>query len=128
MSLDPEYAIRKDIQNHAVVRGIDGRQRREFRRLIVLGGLLVALLLLSAWQHFEMVRHGYAIERLRLERAAEDVINRQLRLSLETLRSPQQVERRARQLGLEPPSPDATLVIERAPAPGPPGAVVAHAR
>ena len=35
--------------------------------MLVLAGLIVAMLLFSAWQHFEIVRDGYSIEELRDE-------------------------------------------------------------
>ena len=53
------------------------------------------MLLFSAWQHFELLRHGYRLEQMQRERAAEDEINRHLRLEIETLRSPQRIERLA---------------------------------
>ena len=34
------------------------------------GALLVAILLYSAWQHFELIRYGYRIEQMQKERAA----------------------------------------------------------
>lgn len=129
MSIDIEYAIKKDIRNNPVIREQDTQQKREFRRTACLAFLSVALLLFSAWQHFETLRHGMRIERLRMDRSYEETINRQLRLNLETLRAPQQIERRARQeLGLEPPSASDTLIVRRVRASSPSRAVVAQAR
>lgn len=129
MSIDIEYAIKKDIRNNPVIRELDTAQKREFRRGAWMAGLVVALLLFSAWQHFETRRHGMRIERLRMDQTYEETVNRQLRLNLETLRAPQQVERRARQeLGLELPSAKDTLVIERVRMSSPSRAVVAQAR
>ena len=54
-----------------------------------------SVLLFSAWQHFELLRHGYRLEQMQQERAAEDEINRHLRLEIETLRSPARIERLA---------------------------------
>jgi hypothetical protein len=114
MNVDVEFAVRKDIRNNPVVREIDAQQKREFRRIVWLACLGVALLLFSAWQHFEIVSHGYAIERLQQEIAREDVVNRRLRLNLETLRAPQEIESRARrELGLAAPTDKDTIVIVR---------------
>ena len=128
MSIDVEYALKKDIRNNPVVRELDTRQERELGRTIVLAGLTVAMVLFTAWQHYEMVRYGYDIERARLERASEDVINRQLRLNVETLRAPQTIEQRARrELGLVAPTGAETVIIERAFTASPSGSVVARA-
>lgn len=129
MSIDIEYAIKKDIRNNPVIRELDTRQKREFRRIVWLACLVVAMVLFSAWQHFETLNHGMRIERLRTELAAEERVNRKLRLNVETLRSPDQIERRARQeLGLVPPSLHDTLVIERAKSSTPAKGLIAQAR
>jgi hypothetical protein len=126
MSIDLEYAIKKDIRNNPVIRELDTRERREIRRTIWLAILSVGLLLFAAWQNQKMVQHGMDVERWRSELAYEESANRQLRLHLETLRTPQEIERRARALGMVPaPSAD-TLVIERAPAAARRGAVIAQ--
>ena len=129
MSIDVEFAIKKDIRNNPVVRALDTEQRREFKSIVWLACLSVALLLFSAWQHFEIVRHGMAIETLHAEIAREETINRRLRLNLETLRAPQQIELRARrEIGLIPPTDKDTIVIERTRTSAPSGSMVALAR
>jgi hypothetical protein len=130
MNIDLEYAIKSDIRNNPVVRETDARERREFRRIVLLAGLSVCLALFSAWQHFETLRYGYSIEQLRQQREFEDTINRQLRLNLEAMRTPQRLEQRARrELGLVEPTPADTLIVERTilSVPSSPG-VVARAR
>jgi len=113
MSIDVEYAIKKDIRNNPVVRGVDARERREIRRMVWLASVSLAMVLFSAWQHSRMVLEGYSLERLRSARSYEATVNRQLRLNVETLKAPQDVERRARALGLEPPTSKNTIVLER---------------
>jgi len=79
-----------------------------------IGLFLVVVLLFSAWQHFELLRHGYQIERMQQERAAEEDINRHLRLEIDTLRSPQRIEKIAtEQLHLVAPARGQAIVIER---------------
>jgi cell division protein FtsL len=129
MSLDLEYAIKKDIRNNPVVREIDVQQKREFRHTLVLAGLIVAMLLFSAWQHFKVIHSGYLLEELRSRQAAEESLNRKLRLEIETLRRPQELEERAaRLLQMELPSEKNTLVIERVRTATPGKAIVAKAR
>jgi cell division protein FtsL len=117
MSIDVEYAIKKDVRNNPIVREVDRVQRREFMRALRIGALVIAMLLFAAWQHFEIVDTSRQMEELRQERSQEVEINRQLRLELETLRRPQEIERRAtHELHMRPAAPADTLVIERAPA------------
>lgn len=129
MSIDIEYAIKKDIRNNPIVREIDWQQKRDFIRTLCLTGFIVAMLLFWACQHFELVTSGYAISHLRQEEAAEAALNRQLRLELETQRSPQTIERRAMtELHMVAPGPTHTLILQRAIATTPGHAIVAAAR
>ena len=129
MSIDLEYAVRKDIRNNPVVREIDLQQKREFNRMIWLAAMIVGMLLFSAWQHFEIVNSGYKVERLRVEKAAEESFNRKLRLELEMLRRPQHVESFAvKQLRMVAPTSADTLVIERTTASVPGRAIIASNR
>src|SRR5438105_4868496 len=83
-----EYAIKKDVRNNAVVREIDEARQRELWRWVAVAGFLVAMLLFSAWQQFELLRHGYKVEHMQRERAAEEEMARHLRLEIETLKAP----------------------------------------
>jgi cell division protein FtsL len=109
-----EFAIRKDIRNNPIVREVDERRQRELWQSIGIGCVLVLVLLLSAWQHFELLRNGYRLEQMQRERATEAEINRHLRLEIETLRAPQRIEKLATErLGMVAPSADEATVIER---------------
>ena len=123
-----EYAIKKDVRNNPIVREVDRTRQREMWRSVAVGGALVCVLLFSAWQHFELLRHGYRLEEMQRERAAEDEINRHLRLEIETLRSPERIEKLAiERLHMVAPGPDDSSVIERViPSPPPPRSVVAR--
>ena len=115
MSIDIEYAIKKDVRNNPVVRAVDLVQKREFLRLVYLAALMVALVLFSAWQHSEMILRSYDMQKLEQARAVEESWNRQLRLEVETLRRPQRIERIALdRLHMVSPSSKETLIIERA--------------
>jgi cell division protein FtsL len=122
-----EYAIKKDVRNNPIVREVDRERHREMWRSTLIGVFLVLVLLFSAWQHFELLRHGYRLEEMQRERASEEAINRHLRLEIEKLRSPERIERMATRLRMVAPSADDAIVIERViPTPAPPRSVVAR--
>ena len=97
-------------------------------RSMGIGLFLVAVLLFSAWQHFELQQHGYRYEQMLQERAEQELINRHLRLEVETLKAPARVERVATgRLRMVAPTPEDSTVIERVmPAAAPPRSVVAR--
>ncbi len=123
-----EYAIKKDVRNNPIVREIDRNHRRDMWYSVGVGVVLVSMLLFSAWQHFELLRHGYKVEQMQKDRAKEAEINRHLRLEIETLRSPARIERLAvEQLQMVAPGPADAAVIERvSPSAPPPKSVVAR--
>jgi hypothetical protein len=96
--------------------------------MLGMAGFVVAMLLLSAWQHFGRLEAAMAVERLRVEQEREIAINRQLRLNLERLLAPDALAARADELGLRPASLKETLVIERVAQPDDAGSVLARAR
>ena len=111
---DFERAIKKDIRNNPIVREVDLARQRELWRSVGVGVFLVVVLLFSAWQHFELLRHGYQIEQMQRERAQQLEVNRHLRLEIETLRSPKRIERIAtEQLNLVEPTHEDAVVVER---------------
>ena len=117
-----EYAIRKDVRNNPIVREVDERRQQELVQSLGIGCVLVLVLLFSAWQHFELLRHGYRLEQMQRERATEEEINRHLRLEIETLLAPQRIEKLAiEQLGMVAPGMDEAIVLERVTPVEPPG-------
>jgi cell division protein FtsL len=122
-----EYEIRKDVRNNQIVREVDEQRQRELWTSLGIFSLLVSVLLFSAWQHFELLRHGYRIEQVQRDRADEDDVNRHLRLELETLRAPQRIEKLATQrLGMVAPGPADAVILERVtPTPPPARSLVA---
>ena len=123
-----EYAIKKDIRNNPIVREVDRDRHRDMWRTATLSVFLVGVLLFWAWQHFELLRHGYRVEQMQRERAAETEVNRHLRLEIDTLKSPVRIERLATErLRMVVPASDEAAVIERiVPAPAPPSSTVAR--
>lgn len=128
-AVDFEYGIKKDIRNNPIVREIDEARQRQLWRSVGIGMFLVVVLLFSAWQHFELLRHGYRIETMQQERAAEEEINRQLRLEIESLRAPRRIEKIATlQLHLVAPARDEAIVLERVTPAAPPEKSIVAAR
>jgi cell division protein FtsL len=109
-----EYAIKKDVRNNPIVREVDRSRHRELWKSVAVGAFLVTVLLFSAWQHFELLQHGYSLEALQRERAELEETARHLRLEIEALRSPQRIESLAlERLRLVVPSHTEALIIER---------------
>ena len=109
-----EYAIRKDVRNNPIVREVDEERNKELWQSVGIGIVLVLVLMFSAWQHFEFLRHGYRLEQMQRQRAAEEEINRHLRLEIETLRAPQRIEKLATdRLGMVAPGAGEAIVLER---------------
>jgi|SRR5687768_1545744 cell division protein FtsL len=128
-SMDFEYAIKKDVRNNPIVREVDDERQRQLWRSLAIGGFLVLVILFSAWQHFELLRHGYEIQRMQRERAAEEDVSRHLRLEIETLRSPGRIERIAiKELHLVAPLRDQAVVLERVTPSASPGKSIVAAR
>jgi cell division protein FtsL len=123
-----EYAIKKDVRNNPIVREVDQARHRELWKSVSVAGFLVLVLLFSAWQHFELLRHGYQIEELQREKATEEETSRQLRLEIETLKSPKRIEALASQLHLVTPSRDDAIILERVIQSDPPAKTVVAQR
>ena len=125
-----EYAIKKDVRNNPIVREVDEARQRELWTSIAIAGFLVVVLVVSAWQHFELLRHGYQVEEMQRQRATEDEAGRRLRLEIDSLRSPKRIERLAiEQLHLVTPSREEAIVIERVlPADPPPASSIVARR
>src|SRR5262245_8647339 len=127
--MDFEYAIKKDVRNNPIVREIDEARQRQLWQSVVIGVVLVGAGLFSAWQRFELIDHGYEMQRMQKERAAEEDVNRHLRLEIQTLRSPERIERIAiHDLHMVAPNRDESIVIERVTPSAPPDKSVVAAR
>jgi cell division protein FtsL len=123
-----EYAIKKDVRNNPIVREVDEARQRELWKSGGIAVFMVLVVLFSAWQHFELLRHGYQVDELQREKAQQEEIARQYRLEIVTLRSPRRIEALAiGKLHLVTPSNDDVVVIERVvPADPPEASVVAR--
>lgn len=112
--IDFEYAIKKDVRNNLIVREVDDERQRQVWQSLGIGAFLVVVILFSAWQHFELLQHGYKVQKMQQQRATLEDTNRHLRLEIETLRAPARIERIAmKELHLAPPARHQAIVIER---------------
>lgn len=124
-----EYAIRKDVRNNPIVREVDERRHRELWSSLGVGVVLVLVVMFSAWQHFELIRHGYQLDEVKRQIAAEEDVRQHLRLENETLRAPQRIEKLATErLGMVAPTSDDAVVLERVLPAEPPSRSVVAAR
>ena len=119
--LDDVVRIGKAVDNSKVVREVDPRASREIWWLILLAAVLVGGLVLYAWPHLQL--RQTASEAVELGKVRERLIeeNRKLRLEKAALENLRRVETIAvRDLGLQPPPPERSVVVEtpRPPAPG----------
>ena len=124
-----DYAISKGIRNNQIVREIDTSRQRELWRWAGVGVLLLSLLVYSAWQHFDLLRHGYHTDQMEHARKQEEEINRHLRLQIKALRAPQRISSIATgQLRMVEPTAADAIVLERAMAAEPPAKSVVARR
>lgn len=89
--------------NRNVRRERDPRAAARQFALLVCGLLLTCGFVVAARQQFAAVRYGYQSEELRRERERLLAEQKRLLLALEEKRSPAQLERAAREIGLQPP-------------------------
>lgn len=122
-----EYAVRKVVQNNAIVREVDEVRQREMWQWVWIGVVLVLVLLVSVALHLGLLQHAYDMEELQRAHAAEEATNRQLRLDIDTLSSPKRIEDLATgRLHMIWPALGDTIVIQRVVSPErPPSSVVA---
>ena len=122
-----DYAISKDVRNSLIVREVDETRQRQLWRWIAVALVLVVIAVITAWQHVELIRYGYRIERMQQERAAEEANARHLRLEVEQLESPKRIEQQAiGRLHMVAPPRDSVIVLERiVPSDPPPSSIVA---
>ncbi len=127
-AIDFEYAIKKDVRNNLIVREVDDERQRQVWRSLAIGGFLVMVILFSAWQHFELLQHGYNIQKMQKDRADQEAINRQLHLQIATLRAPGRIAGLAKALHLVAPSRGDAIVIQRVTPSAPPEKSIVAAR
>src|SRR6202161_875454 len=99
----PEIYFAKPIDNSRLVKLEDPRRSREMRHFGIALTCLFLLVMTYTWQHFKAIEYGYKVESLRSQRDGLLEMNRALRLEEASLRSPDRIDKLARQYGMTPP-------------------------
>ncbi len=108
----PEIYFTKRIDNSRVVRITDPKRRREMVSFGIVLTMLFVFAVVYVWQHFSSIEYGYRIEQLTVQHDTVVEANRALRLEEASLKDPERIDTMARQLGMQPPSPGQTQVID----------------
>jgi cell division protein FtsL len=110
----PEIYFAKPIDNSRLVKVEDPRRSREMRQFGIALSCLFLLVMTYTWQHFKAIEYGYKIEFMKNERNELTELNRTLRLEEASLRSPERIDRLARQSGMQPPQAGQVIRMESA--------------
>jgi cell division protein FtsL len=108
----PEIYFAKPIDNSRLMKIEDPRRSREMRQFGVALTCLFLLVMTYTWQHFKAIEYGYKIEFMKNERNGLAELNRTLRLEEASLRSPDRIDRLARQYGMQPPQAGQVLRMD----------------
>jgi len=110
----PEVYFAKPIDNSRLVKVEDPKRSREMRQFGIALGCLFLLVMTYTWQHFKAVEYGYKVESLKAQRDGLLEQNRTLRLEEASLRSPDRIDRLARDFGMQPPQPGQIIRMDSA--------------
>src|SRR5580658_8041285 len=111
----PEIYFAKPIDNSRLIKVEDPGRGREMRQFGFALCCLFMLVMTYTWQHFKAIEYGYKIEFMKNERNGLSELNRTLRLEEASLRSPDRIDRLARQHGMQPPQAGQIIRMESAP-------------
>jgi len=99
----PEIYFAKPIDNSRLVKVEDPKRQREMKQFSVAMCCLFLLVMTYAWQHFKAIEYGYRIEAVKNQRDSLLELNHNYRLEEASLRSPDRIDKLARQYGMQPP-------------------------
>lgn len=108
----PEIYFAKRVDNSRVVKVADPKRRREMISFGIVLTLCFAFALLYVWQHFSSIEYGYRIEQLASQHDSLVEQARALRLEEAALKDPSRIDIMARKMGMEPPAPGQTQIID----------------
>src|SRR5271166_5187765 len=99
----PEIYFAKPIDNSRLAKVEDPRRGREMRQFGIALACLFLLVMTYTWQHFKAIEYGYKVESLKAQRDGLMEVNHALRLEEASLRSPDRIDKLAREFGMQPP-------------------------
>lgn len=103
----------KQVRNEQLVRELDAKRHHELFMVALTGLALTAAVIAFAFPHFEMIRLGYRMEELRVQREELVEAQRHLELQRATELSPARIESIAiEQLGMVYPDDAHLLTLE----------------
>lgn len=120
-----QYIYNKKVQNATIRRRLDHRFVRWVFAAAVVGSSVAFAYVYSARCHFEAVTLGYETQQIRADLAKSVEERRQLELDRQRELAPEQLEKRARKLGLCAPQ---FAVATATPEPARPGASSVQAK
>ncbi len=110
----PEIYFAKPIDNSRLVKVEDPKRSREMKQFGFALGCLFLLVMTYAWQHFKAIEYGYKIEAMKIQRDGLLELNRTYRLEEASLRSPDRIDRLAREYGMQPPQAGQVIRMDTA--------------
>lgn len=110
----PEIYFPKSIDNSRLVKIEDPKRSREMRQFGIALACLFVLVMTYTWQHFKAIEYGYKVESLRSQRDGLLEMNRALRLEEASLRSPDRIDKLAREYGMQPPQAGQVIRMDSA--------------
>src|SRR5579864_5509094 len=111
----PEIYFAKPIDNSRLAKIEDPRRSREMRQFGIALSCLFLLVMTYTWQHFKAIEYGYKIEYLKNERNVLSELKHTLQLEEASLRSPDRIDRLARQYGMQPPQAGQVIRMDSVP-------------
>jgi len=99
----PEIYFAKSLDNSRLVKVEDPKRSREMRQFGIALACLFLLVMTYTWQHFRAIEYGYKVESMKSQRDGLLEENHALRLEQASLRSPDRIDKLARELGMQPP-------------------------
>ena len=101
----PEMFFSKHIDNSRIVKADDPDRRKEMRSFTIAMTMFFVLTMVYVWQHFSAIEVGYRVEAQKTAVEQLQEKNRQLELTEAQLSDPGRIDKIAKQLGLDAPTP-----------------------
>jgi cell division protein FtsL len=101
----PEMFFSKHIDNSRIVKADDPERRKEMRSFTIAMTMFFVLTMVYVWQHFSAIEVGYRVEAQKTAVQQLQEKNRELELSEAQLSDPGRIDKIAKQLGLDAPTP-----------------------